>query len=88
MGFKIEWRNRGGKPVVPPNPRYPDGIDVDISQGATPSCYVPLPYPTGKDTVGGWFIECEECGLTAYVTAASRSDDPRSVKLPCKERLQ
>jgi hypothetical protein len=80
--FEIRWIDRGHPPRVKPNPDFPDGRDVD--SGERPACLAKLPYPTGKDHVGGWFLRCQRCGTTAYVTAASRPDDPKSIMIPCK----
>jgi hypothetical protein len=82
--FEIRWIGRGGPPRQPPNPGFPDGKDVDLTVSALPSCSTPLPYPTGRDNIGGWMVRCQTCGVTAYVTAASRPDDPRSLKIHCK----
>lgn len=48
------------------------------------SCVAALPYPTGHENVGTWAIRCLTCGLVTMVTAASRPDDPRSVRVDCK----
>jgi len=82
--FEIRWVRRGGPPQQPPDPRYPDGVDVDISLGAARSCSTPLPYPVDRNEVGTWLVECQVCGLRVGITAASRPDDPRSVKIACK----
>lgn len=87
--FKITWVDRGHPPRVAPNPDFPDGVDVDVRESLSlRGCYTPLPYPTGHKNVGGWRVECRECGTTAYITAASRLDDPKSAVIPCKERPQ
>ena len=86
--FDIRWLDRGGPPKVAPNPAFPDGVDVDASEGAKLTCLVPLPYPTGKANVGTWMIACTLCRLRVGVTAASRPDDPRSVKLACKIQME
>lgn len=83
--FEIEWVNRGGPPKQPPDTAFPHGKDVDLTMGREPSCITPLPYPTGKGTIGGWLVRCLTCGLSVYVTAASRPDDPCSLKVACKE---
>lgn len=80
--IRVTFLDSGRNPVCPPNPDYPDGIDVDISGGAQRTCVVKLPYPAPR--CGAMFIECDRCGTTAYVTVAGRVDDPRTVKLACK----
>lgn len=82
--FEISYVERGGPPKQPPNPAYPAGVDVDISLGAKRTCSTPLPYPVRSPNVGTWMITCLVCGLRVGVTAASRPDDPRSVKVACK----
>lgn len=72
----------GRKPQCPPNPAYPNGMPVDISEGATRNCSVELTHPTAS--IGKWLVECPICGLTVLVTAAGRIDDPSSVKIACK----
>lgn len=81
--FKIEWIDRGREPQNPPNPAYPSGIDVDMSEGK-PGCITSLPYPARR--CGVYIVECGKCGIRVGVTTAGRIDDPRSVKVPCRER--
>lgn len=81
--YAVHWVDRGREPQVAPNPAYPDGMDPDVSLGAPRTCRMPLPYPAPR--CGLWEIVCEDCGLMVAVTAAGRPDDPRSVRLPCKE---
>lgn len=80
--FNIEWRDAGREPQVAPNPAYPNGIDLDMSNGARTTCFIPLPYPAKR--IGAYVIECRICGLRMGCTTAGRPDDPRSVRLPCK----
>lgn len=94
--FIIAWLDRGRPPRQPPNPVYPAGCHVDLTDEAmaedrvklhvmpNDGCIAALPYPTGRENVGTWLVECRLCGVKVAVTAASRPDDPRSVKLPCK----
>ena len=82
--FKIDWIDRGRPPREKPNPAYPNGIDLDTSNGAAKTCTVQLPYPAPHKNIGTWFVTCETCGYRAACTMASRPDDPRSIKLPCK----
>lgn len=78
--FEIGFLSKGRPPQCPPNPKYPDGIDVDT--GERPACKAKLPYPA--DCIGTWIVHCIACDLTVGVTAAGRPDDPRSVMVPCK----
>jgi hypothetical protein len=82
MTHKINWVDGRRKPQNPPNPNYPNGIDVDLTARSLKTCTVALPYPAPQ--CGYYMIECPECGLRTAVTTAGRADDPRSVKMACK----
>lgn len=82
--MKIEWIDREREPQCAPNPKHPNGIDVDMSGGG-PSCYTELPYPAKR--CGVYVVECEKCGLRVGITTAGRADDPRSAKLGCLTKL-
>lgn len=82
--MKIEWIDAGREPRVAPNPEYPDGKDLDTSDGAAKSCFTELPYPARR--CGTYIVECETCGLRVGVTTAGRPDDPRSLKVACKAK--
>lgn len=82
-GFKVDWIDSGREPQRAPNPDYPDGIDLDTTLGLGPSCSVSLPYPARR--CGHFYVECKRCKTNAVVTTAGRPDDPRSLKLLCKE---
>lgn len=77
----ITWLSRNRKAQVPPNPNYPDGIDID--SGRRPACRVELPYPA--ECVGLHYVACNDCKSNMMITAAGRPDDPKSVMLPCKQ---
>ena len=79
--FKIEWIDRGYEPQCAPNPHYPEGIDIDGSNGLLPACLITLPYPARR--CGYYYVECGICQINALITTAGRPDDPRSIKLPC-----
>ncbi len=81
------WIDRGFAPRQPPNPDYPDGLDLDLRTDADkehnkPSCEIKLKHPAVR--VGYWLIRCQLCGLRTIVTTAGRVDDPRSVRVLCK----
>ena len=81
--FKIEWIDRGREPQCPPNPAYPNGIDLDTAKSfGKPTCHTDLPYPAKR--CGLYYVECNICGTNALITTAGRPDDPRSVNLLCK----
>lgn len=82
MTLSVRWIDRHREPQAKPNPLYPNGIDLDISGGASATCRTSLPYPAKR--IGYYFIKCETCGLTTVVTTAGRSDDPRSVNVACR----
>jgi hypothetical protein len=84
--MKIEWIDGEREPKVAPNPAYPNGKDMDMSEGAAKSCYTELPYPAKR--CGVYVVECETCGLRVGVTTAGRPDDPRSLKIACKGFVQ
>jgi hypothetical protein len=77
----VSWVDRGREPQCPPNPAYPDGIDLDCSGGAEITCKAPLPYPA---KCCGYFVaKCEICLQQVVITTAGRPDDPRSIRMAC-----
>jgi hypothetical protein len=70
----------GRQPTCAPDPRYPDGKDVDAAVGLA-GCSITLEHPT--PCCGWWLIRCERCTHTSVVTAAGRPDDPRTITVPC-----
>jgi hypothetical protein len=81
MNHTVTWIDGERPPKCQPDPRYPDGKDVDASHGAAKVCVVELHYPAKR--VGLYSIKCDDCGLSAGVSTTGRPDDPRSVKLAC-----
>jgi hypothetical protein len=80
--LSVRWFGTGRKAQCQANPNYPNGIDLDMSSGRVVICATELPYPAPE--VGQWRISCQRCGLSILVTAAGRTDDPRSVRVSCK----
>lgn len=80
--MKVRWRDGKKQPRCAPNPAYPNGIDLDASDGAAKTCLVTLPYPARR--IGAYLIECPVCGLKAGCTTAGRADDPKSIKVACR----
>jgi hypothetical protein len=80
--LSVAWVDRGFEPQNPPDPRFPDGVDLDLTKEDQRCCFAALPYPAKR--CGYFVISCVECGLQAVVTTAGRRDDPRSVIVPCK----
>jgi hypothetical protein len=78
---KVEWIDKGLEPQCAPNPAYPEGIDLDVSQGAARTCRVPLPYPAKR--IGDYRVTCERCGIRVACMTAGRPDDPRSITIGC-----
>lgn len=86
MKATIRWIDGGRWPQNKPNPAHPKGVDLDTSEGREPACSTPLPYPAKR--CGHFLVECQTCGLRVAVTTAGRPDDPRSLKVACKVKLQ
>jgi hypothetical protein len=81
--FKIEWIDSGREPRCPPNPAYPNGIDLDFFKRAGEvTCHVDLPYPAKR--CGHYLVSCGICKARIAITTAGRPDDPRSVEVECK----
>jgi hypothetical protein len=81
--FKVEWIDHEREPRNPPNPEFPDGVDIDMrGESSAPSCHTKLPYPALR--CGYYVVECEICGLRVAVTTAGRRDDPRSIRITCR----
>jgi len=85
--FKIEWHDHGREPQCPPDPAFPNGMDLDCAVWCVegwPTCKTDLPYPAKR--CGYYIVECKLCGFSAAITTAGRPDDPRSFKMGCKKR--
>jgi hypothetical protein len=82
MNVEITWVDHQREPQSAPNPKYPLGIDVDVSDGAAVSCKIALDYPARR--CGYYVVRCKDCGTSVAVTTAGRVDDPRSVTVACK----
>ncbi len=76
-----KWIDAGREPECPPDPRYPDGIDIDMLPPDVIGCKVELPYPAPR--CGAFHLLCLTCGATMVVSTAGRADDPKSVRIPC-----
>lgn len=82
--FNVTWEDAEREPKNPPNPDYPTGIDLDVSEGAGNTCTVELPYPAKR--CGFYDVQCTLCGYRGLITTTGRPDDPKSVKFPCRMR--
>lgn len=79
----VEFKPSGrGNARCEPDPNYPNGIAIDGAPNGEKYCFVELPYPAPE--CGLWMIHCRECKICVMVTAAGRSDDPISIRIPCK----
>lgn len=85
MTLHATWLDGGQWPKVKPNPDFPDGKDIDASLGAKKTCQMSLPHPAKR--IGYYIITCDVCGLKVALTTAGRPDDPKSVKVACKNRI-
>lgn len=81
-GLTVEWIDAGRDPQCEPNPAYPNGKDLDVSNGAAKTCSTQLPYPARR--CGHYVVNCTACRMTVAVTTAGRTDDPRSIRLACR----
>jgi hypothetical protein len=82
MTIRKQWIDSGREPTQPPNPKYPDGIEIDLANGRDLGCKIALDYPAKR--CGYYTLKCDVCGASALITTAGRPDDPRSVTLRCK----
>ena len=80
--IRVTWVDLGKEPQCPPNPAFPQGVDIDLTNGKQYFCQVPLPYPAKR--IGHYLLHCDLCGQRVVITTAGRPDDPRSAKLACQ----
>lgn len=81
MTLTAIWIDKQRDPKCPPLPEFPNGVDVDQSEGAMRTCYIDLPYPAKR--CGIYLIHCDKCGQSNAITTAGRLDDPRQVTFGC-----
>jgi hypothetical protein len=86
MTIRTTFISHHCKAQCAPNPAYPNGIDVDLSEGSGTYCKAKLPYPA--ECCGVIVAICDVCGASAGITTAGRPDDPRTVTFACKGRKQ
>lgn len=82
MTLSVEWVDLHREPAHPANPKYPDGISVDLTGGKPKYCEAQLRYPAPR--CGMHIITCTTCDLRVSLSTAGRADDPRSVRIPCR----
>jgi hypothetical protein len=82
--WDLRWLDHAQQPREPPDPKYPEGIEIDASMGKERFCTVHLEYPARG--VGMYFVRCLWCGANAGLRTAGRPDDPKLVKIACKPK--
>ena len=83
MTIEVVLLDSGREPQCKPEPKDPNGRDIEIA-GAV-RCCSNLPYPAPR--CGVYEITCNDCGLKVALTVAGRIDDPRTITIPCKVKL-
>lgn len=83
--LKVEWIDRGFEPTGAPDPKFPNGVDLDLSKDQARACRTDLPYPAKR--CGYFLLTCDACGFSGLITTAGRPDDPRSIKIACNVLL-
>lgn len=83
MTIDVRFIDSGREPQCKPDPRYPDGIDLNLAEHVLQKvCGFNVPYPAPR--CGQYAIRCKVCNYYALVTVAGRPDDPRTVTMPCR----
>lgn len=82
QALEVKWFDHGREPQCPPNPAYPNGIDLDTTLPGDAVCTAALPYPAKR--CGYYLVTCRVCRSNVMVTTAGRPDDPRWVRLACQ----
>jgi hypothetical protein len=82
--FSVDWIDGGRGAGYPADPSYPNGVGIDVAMDAPRACRVELPWPANG--VGLWVVVCGACGYAVALGTAGRSDDPRTVRVPCRAR--
>jgi hypothetical protein len=85
MPIEVKFNDSGREPTQKPNPKYPDGMAVSCAKPGQKSCTNNLPYPAPR--CGTYSVICMTCRFTCIITVAGRLDDPCTITLPCKQRL-
>jgi hypothetical protein len=81
--FEVTFLDAGREPECPPDPKYPDGMDIVLSKEHDKrACKFELPYPAPR--CGAYMIVCNDCKYAAVITVAGRVDDPKTIQFPCK----
>ena len=80
--FTVEWLDSGHEAQCPPNPAFPEGVDLIVDAEAPRHCVAMLTCPAPR--CGVWEITCGTCRKIVIVTAAGRVDDPRAIAIACE----
>jgi hypothetical protein len=80
----VTFIDSGREPQCPPNPDFPEGMEIDLSNGERPACGFKIPYPAPR--CGVMVAHCGDCGRSAGVTVAGRVDDPKFVTFACRPK--
>jgi hypothetical protein len=74
-----------GKAQNPPDPQYPNGMDVGMVEvgDVAATCLVELPYPAPE--CGRYHVDCSRCDISIALSVAGRVDDPKTVRIKCLE---
>ena len=83
MTLIVRWVDHEREPKVAANPEFPDGVAIDVSRGAPWTCETKLPYPAKR--CGVYLVTCDVCQSNIVLTTAGRRDDPRSIKIACRQ---
>jgi hypothetical protein len=81
MTLKATWADGHREPQCAPDPQFPNGVDIDVSDGAARTCSIEVAYPAPR--CGHYIIRCDVCGMNSAITTAGRPDDPRKVTFGC-----
>lgn len=80
--FFVDWVDGHRVDIEASDPAYPDGTPIDVTLGAAKACRVQLVCPAAR--CGQWVITCRLCGYAIALKTTGRSDDPASVRMPCR----
>ena len=83
--FSVTFIDSGREPKCAPNPKYPNGMDVDAGDGGERTCSTDIPYPSPR--CGLQLVTCLKCGYSIALTVAGRPDDPKRVTVPCRQLI-
>jgi hypothetical protein len=82
MSIEVYFLDSGREPQCKADPRYPDGVHLNLAVGAEQKCTRNVPWPAPR--CGTYVIECKKCGFKGAIKVGGSPDDPRIVTMPCK----